>query len=40
MHISGVDAASIHGGKDQDERNRAVEQFREGKKIYKFINRI
>lgn len=29
--LKGVDAASIHGGKDQEERTKAVEQFREGK---------
>ena len=29
--LKGVDAVSIHGGKDQEERTKAVEQFRSGK---------
>lgn len=29
---TGVDAASIHGGKDQEDREYAVRSFREGKK--------
>ncbi|KAK4336807.1 hypothetical protein RND71_044029 [Anisodus tanguticus] len=29
--IKGVDAVSIHGGKDQEERTKAVEKFRSGK---------
>lgn len=29
--LNGVDAVSIHGGKDQEERSKAVQQFKEGK---------
>ena len=32
LHPSGVEAVAIHGGKDQDERSRAVEAFRRGEK--------
>lgn len=28
----GVEAVAIHGGKDQEERSRAVEAFRKGEK--------
>ncbi|KAI8512518.1 DEAD (Asp-Glu-Ala-Asp) box polypeptide 41 [Branchiostoma belcheri] len=30
--LKGVEAVAIHGGKDQEERTRAIEAFREGKK--------
>ncbi|XP_018799159.1 PREDICTED: ATP-dependent RNA helicase abstrakt [Bactrocera latifrons] len=30
--LKGVEAVAIHGGKDQEERSRAVEAYREGKK--------
>ncbi len=30
--LKGVDAVSIHGGKDQAERNEAIQFFKEGKK--------
>jgi ATP-dependent RNA helicase DDX41 len=30
--VKGVAAASIHGGKDQEERNEAIRQFKEGSK--------
>lgn len=30
--VKGVEAASIHGGKDQEERNEAIRLFKEGKK--------
>jgi ATP-dependent RNA helicase DDX41 len=30
--LKGVDAVSIHGGKDQEERNEAIKLFKEGKK--------
>lgn len=30
--IKGVEAASIHGGKDQEERNEAIRLYKEGKK--------
>ncbi len=30
--IKGVDAVSIHGGKDQEERNEAIRLYKEGKK--------
>lgn len=32
MSHTGVEAVAIHGGKDQDERSRAVEAFRRGEK--------
>jgi ATP-dependent RNA helicase DDX41 len=30
--LKGVEAASIHGGKEQVERNEAIKQYKEGKK--------
>ena len=30
--VKGVDAASIHGGKDQSERNESIKLYKEGKK--------
>lgn len=30
--LKGVEAVAIHGGKDQEERSRSVEAFREGRK--------
>ena len=30
--VKGVSAASIHGGKDQEERNEAIKLFKEGRK--------
>jgi len=30
--VKGVDAASIHGGKDQSERNESIQLYKEGKK--------
>jgi len=30
--LKGVDAVSIHGGKDQEERNEAIQLYKEGKK--------
>ncbi|KAF6080913.1 DEAD-box helicase 41 [Phyllostomus discolor] len=30
--LKGVEAVAIHGGKDQEERTKAIEAFREGKK--------
>lgn len=30
--LKGVEAVAIHGGKDQEERSRAIEQFRQGQK--------
>lgn len=30
--LKGVEAVAIHGGKDQEDRNRSVEQFRQKKK--------
>lgn len=30
--LKGVEAVSIHGGKDQDERNEAIKEYKEGKK--------
>lgn len=30
--VAGVEAVAIHGGKDQEERTRAVEAFRRGEK--------
>jgi ATP-dependent RNA helicase DDX41 len=30
--LKGVDAVSIHGGKDQSERNEAIKLFKEGRK--------
>jgi ATP-dependent RNA helicase DDX41 len=32
MLLKGVESFSIHGGKDQDERNEAIALFKEGKK--------
>lgn len=32
MLLKGVESVSIHGGKDQDERNEAIALFKEGKK--------
>jgi superfamily II DNA/RNA helicase len=30
--LQGVEAVSIHGGKDQEERNEAIRLYKEGKK--------
>lgn len=30
--LKGVEAVAIHGGKDQEERTKAIEAFRDGKK--------
>jgi len=31
--VKGVEAVSIHGGKDQAERNEAIKLYKEGKKV-------
>lgn len=31
--IKGVEAVSIHGGKDQEERNWAIDHFKAGTKV-------
>lgn len=30
--VTGVEAVSIHGGKDQSERNESIQMYKEGKK--------
>lgn len=32
-----VEAVSVHGGKDQEEREEAIQLFKAGKKVYNFI---
>jgi len=35
--IKGVEAVSIHGGKDQEERNEAIKLYKDGVKVKEII---